>query len=1332
MPNTITLSAVSVVTLLLAACGGHAADMSHNGNCEQVENGKPVGWGTFDAVGEWGTLAEGYRGRGIYFTQRDFTPAKYGDRKGEPYRGCAIVQGTSNGDTGETAIAATPHPEAKYFYRQPRTFYKFSFWIKTEATEVQAYVQSWSTDNAALGDRNGRTDIATVAQTAEWTHCERTVSVPDGTRKFALLFKVSGYQKDGFKLGKVCIDEVSIEPAGIGPTADVFKRIEIPDDPAVYVGDRPLEEVLAAYRAGDKHTVSLVTATLDTADGLAEKPDEWFRGFYKSFEPRGIYTVACPIHPFKTRYYNDFEWSINEPWKLVCKHCKAEGREYYYYPNPDYPDDGNGCEPTDEVWARTHDAAWSKAHRGIPWDHWDGQTHGDSGGGKCYHFLGKYYVNASRLMIRDYAPTLALAYHYATKLFPPGSDRYSKSAAYAHKAKLILLLNSRSVLGDDYLAAAEGITPAQFQARIEQFCRPAAGKTWQYEKLPGFRPFSHTDAMWGDPRWYKDTGQHPSNLYIFPGSWDWKASIARDLLEGICRLRIAFTEQDDDIRRICQRALVSFPGDREKVAMGQTPPAFYLKRGAFEMEIHPYNLESGADNLTDATQIPRLQTGLFLRDDQIIENVARDIYYFHRNFLSQDGLGREGSPNYSSYAARTTDKLLGMKGDFDKTAAWYDPALGGLNLYRTDAYRGAASKMHYYATEDDYMMAWEDSCYLGQRSTDKLLKLERYGGGVPEKHRKHLNFHTLADGDVGISFNRSLPWPPLLLHDRRKAIMRAGYLEAPTTVSLDYTPITGHYHWPVQHLMVHACGQELASDLGYLGSAHYLQRWIPSFPAHNCLTLRKEDGDPNPTRNLRGDLRRHFAITPFCQVVDTAEYDFADWQTSGLGEGGEMSRQVILMVPSEKHQYVIDIARGRGGNTHDLYFHCHGLGFETTGISPKPIADQDQSLYDYSGWTFEAPENWGARCFQQIATAEITGPWQATWSQIDDYRGQPKGQPLIHNDVFLRLWMLDEPAAAQHSPSQLIVGTGPAQRHFRNEDFGREMKIICLRRPNTDHVDTFASVIEPYQDAPFVNSVHRLELTAGNDYSLALAVDTVHGTDYLITYGGPGDPPEVTIRDRDHVISTDADLAIVSYPKSGRPSMFFAAGSYLETDGARLHLKGPTQWHGRLVDFSDPDDTLIIETDQPFPAGKVLAGQTLIVQHDKDRSTFTILSVERLGAGRYLIRLDDQPHLMNNWLLVSGVGPDGIMFEPPPVLDSGPSYKVYGGEPGKMRMLGPLRKFSGTAIYNEWGSYMYTLNGVVTDDYKGIEPGQEIGLTRLEKGRDEVFVTNFAYIATDR
>ena len=498
---------------------------------------------------------------------------------------------------------------------------------------------------------------------------------------------------------------------------------------------------------------------------------------------------------------------------------------------------------------------------------------------------------------------------------------------------------------------------------------------------------------------------------------------------------------------------------------------------------------------------------------------------------------------------------------------------------------------------------------------------------------------------------------------------------------------------------------------------------MKSHPAHNCLVIRKADGSPDGTTRIRGDLRKHFIVAPHCQVVDTAEYDPADWAAFGNDETGEMSRQVLLMVPSEEHQYVIDIARGRGGHTHDYYFHCHGLDFESEGIELAEVADAEQNLYDYSGWAFKAAKYRGARNVRKLFAGRAAGPWQATWSRIDDYRGQPAGEPKIHDGVSLRLWMIDQPG------SEVIVGTAPAQRHFKNEDIGRTMKVACVRRPNTDDIDSFVAVMEPYKDNSFIKSVRRLTPEGVVQYTVALAVETIHGTDYVLAHGGPDQPPTVRLSDRGHTIQTDADVAVVSFPNSRQANLLLAGGSFLKADGIELTADGRTQFTGRLVDFDDARDTLTIESQDHFPIGDALAGRVIVVQHREDRSTFTIDRVESMGADRFLVHLADQPHLMNNWLLVHKVDRDGIWIEPRPVLDSKRrTYKVYGGEPGALRLLGPLKKVDATMIRNEIGPPMHTFHRVITDDCSGVEPGQEIGIARLEKGRDTVCVTNYAYV----
>ncbi|MFO7946559.1 MAG: SGNH/GDSL hydrolase family protein, partial [Armatimonadota bacterium] len=518
--------------------------------------------------------------------------------------------------------------------------------------------------------------------------------------------------------------------------------------------------------------------------------------------------------------------------------------------------------------------------------------------------------------------------------------------------------------------------------------------------------------------------------------------------------------------------------------------------------------------------------------------------------------------------------------------------------------------------------------------------------------------------------------------------------------------------------------------LGYLGSNHYLVKdWTKTYPAHNCLTIRDEHGDPRGTVHLRGDLRRHFAVSPICQVVDTAEYDPEAWEDSGFGENGELSRQLILMSPSDDHQYVVDIARAKGGASHDLYLHSHGLGFKTEGIELTSVEDPDQNLYEYSGWSWSSGENWGAKNIHNLEAGESTGPWQATWSKIDDYRGQPAGEPRIAEDVFLRMWMLDEPG------SEVIAGDGPAQRHFHNEDIGREMKIVTVRRENSETVNNFVSVIEPYRDEPFIKNVRRIPVDTDDEYTVAIVVEHQLGEDYIICYGGPGEPKRVHVADSGHKINTDGDVAVFSFPPQGEPTLFLAGGNSLGSNEGKLSILGPAQVTGTLLDFDDTADTLLIQPDDAagwkYITGEAVAGQPVVVQHTEDRTTYTIASVEILEDRNVQLHLDDAPHLMQNYLFVREVDDRGIVVEPPPVLDhKRRTFKVYGGD--EMRLLGPLRDIDNVVIRDEFGTEMHRLHRIVTDDYSGVQAGQEIAITRLEKGRDTVTINRYAYSLTQR
>ncbi len=1040
----------------------------------------------------------------------------------------------------------------------------------------------------------------------------------------------------------------------------------------------PIEELAAAYAKGDEQAKARVDGIIAGAQSYAHLTDEALRDLFPEFEPMGQYSVCCPIHPFLVRYYNDFKWSLDDPWHLVCPYCKEEGREHFKYPNPRYPDDGYGCMPTDEVWREDHDAQWTKSHRGIPWDHWDGVCHGYTDSRKFY-FMGKCYCNIIRAVSGGVLPRLAEAYQVCDKVLPDDDPRRELREGFAHQAQTILLLLTRAHLGDEYLAAASGRTPEEFRGIMRDFLRAEEGG-WRYRPYPGFRPRVYPrDALLGDPVWkdYFKQRDRTSSLTYYFGSWNLRAALVGDWIYAACLLRDSYTDEQKalGLPQLAERVIVSQEGDRERLADSPYDDP-YLKRGLVEYEIHPYNLESGGDNLLTSSLTPRLRMGLLVGDDEILEKIAQDITYFWSNMASGDGMGKEGSPTYAGgtwAVSSIAEKMQGMKGDFDPSAPYYDAKLRGLNILGMPRYRRCLGLMDCLMPDGLYI-SFEDSVHGGSFGLYNAARVEKYCGGIPEPYRSCLNIQRQGE-DVQVSLKRDFTLRSHLLHDNRKAVLRAGEGRRQMVAALDYSMVVGHYHEAPLSLMVYAKGHELASDLGYLGSSHHLTtQWIRSFASHNSLIIRGEDGSPYPTRPLRGDLELFDAGGPV-QMVEVAERDAADLQ-AGLGEEGGIYQRTIALVrkPSSadipvrdryggEDGYVVDFCRARGGALHDYQFHSHGQKLVTEGVQLKPVADPDQNLYDFSGFSFlSTAREYGSRNVDRLRVGESSGPFTATWSEVDRYRKGHKGPVERDHEVALRLWMLDEPG------SQIIAGEAPGQRFLRNEDFGRTITQLRVRRPNTKAVDEFVAVIEPYRSEPFIRSVQRLEAREG---VIGVKVVTRSGTDYLVS---SLDEEPVELHDGDTVVQTAGRFCAASLDEAGEPRWLYAVrGTSARVGDFELEVEGPACFTGTVEKMLPDDFALIVRADPPLPPADKLAGRTLMIQHSRGRSSFTIARVEPAADGTQRVNLANMPKLLENVLLVRNAEPTRLVVEPPPVLVGSPvDYHVYHLGGGGPRHLGKL------------------------------------------------------------
>ncbi len=1124
-----------------------------------------------------------------------------------------------------------------------------------------------------------------------------------------------------------------MDASWVPPEEKGHRVVRFPERPNVLIDRQPFDAFRRGFESGDEACRQRVERAMEAAEVWAGKSDAWYLSTIWEREPRGLFTCACPIHPFRVRYYSYFDWSLEDPWRLYCPYCKEEGREYDSYPNPRYPDEGDGCFPTDEVWREDHDEAWSLAHNGIPWDRWDGETHGYMEPTNAFYFKGLCWMNAFRALSGNVLHRLGEAYQFALKL---RSDE-TPAERYAHKAKAILVTLSRAFLGDGYLAAVLGISEGEFLDRLTDFYEQGS----EAGSYPGYRLGTPQDHMMGDPKRPLDAQGSRYGLQgasIYPGVWNWKAGEADDLMTGYCLIAEAFGEAEcaQGLRDAALRIVTSVEGDKERLEQaGQR-----LKRGMVEYTLHPYTLVTGADNLSPSTQMPRLALGRMVGDDEIVEKVARDIVYFLHNFFTGDGLGKEGSPSYTTWGiGGVMGALHGERGDFDRASPYFDEDFGGLNLLSMPVFRYGLGNYLYTGFPNGRPITWVDCVIRASMPLHQLEQVEKLGGGVPEVYREYLNFERDETGEPVVTLKLPMVLPSRLLGENRKGVLRSGAGEHARALSVDFTERVGHYHMAPLNLTLFAKGHELATDLGYLGSTHFLTvDWIKTFPAHNTVAIRTEDGDPMVTDNLRGDVR-YFKDLPGVKAMDAAEGDAVELEK--VPGTARYQRTVAMVDVDDADAYVVDLFRVSGGHLHDWTFHSNGHRFEAEGVTLTERPDGEETLYEYSGFTFTPSRRtrgkgarWGSERVFALSAGKSSGGWTATWGDVTEFPGED-GTPEVDREVFLKLHMLDE------AGSEVIAGTGPAQRWLDNRDMGEEMSIVTVRRQNGEGLNTFAAVYEPYRQATFIEQVEGVGVISEDPEAVGLKVVHRRGTDLILSGNATDGRSEALQIEADgHVLQTDGELAVASFDGEGLRSVSVIGGTFAEADGQRVEATPTIE--GTLVGFDDVEKSLTVKPEGALPGGDALAGEVVTIRHRERTSAYTIRSVEEMEDGTVKLYLDGWPHLATGYLLVTGVEEDRVWVEPPPVLqgkvDHLNLFKVE--EDRSLSFLQPSEErtahgcfwlwggeHGAEGILDEWGTLIRSRNYLTVEEAEQVSAGGEVAFSLLHPGVDRFRIVGSGY-----
>ncbi|MDF2670099.1 MAG: bacterial Ig-like protein, partial [Paenibacillus sp.] len=305
----------------------------------------------------------------------------------------------------------------------------------------------------------------------------------------------------------------------------------------------------------------------------------------------------------------------------------------------------------------------------------------------------------------------------------------------------------------------------------------------------------------------------------------------------------------------------------------------------------------------------------------------------------------------------------------------------------------------------------------------------------------------------------------------------------------------GHGHKDTLNLGLHAYGMDLAPDLGYpdvTGSDPKRVEWTENTVAHNTVVVNKS----KQGESIVG-IPKHFDGSGNVKLFDVEAphaYSAADLYR----------RTTSLIKVDNEHSYAVDFFRVEGGSNHTFSFHGADATITTEGLQVVPQKDGNGNYVGtYAGPSVaygqkEPGSGSGSSykgsgfhyLFDVDRAAAPQGPFSIDWKVKDTWGIHPE-DPNVH----LRLTMLnsvDEVALASGQPPQMNAKSPDSVRYMLAQRNGENLK------------STFTSVIEPYRDERYIESIERVSVKDGqtvmtDETVQAVKVQLVNGrTDYIV------------------------------------------------------------------------------------------------------------------------------------------------------------------------------------------------------------------------------------------
>ncbi len=448
---------------------------------------------------------------------------------------------------------------------------------------------------------------------------------------------------------------------------------------------------------------------------------------------------------------------------------------------------------------------------------------------------------------------------------------------------------------------------------------------------------------------------------------------------------------------------------------------------------------------------------------------------------------------------------------------------------------------------------------------------------------------------------------PMLLPAVGHARLGRGRGSDQTQTHLHFSGGYGHQHADLLSLTLFSHGQERLSDIGYTHTRHRF--WTIGSLSHNTVIVNGEDqASGREDRPSDGNLLLYVPGDPTFQALE-ASGDRA------YPEITETYRRLLLLIgTSPENAYVVDLFRVTGGTRHE-YVLVGDANHDGTLETDLPTAPHGETLLS-AGVSVRLPTGESVKGdaeghnlgYAMIRNVERAVP-SASWTTRFTSQAVPKGAVRVHG--------------LSGAGDTLFIGAAPSIRQASEDDTkldGFTMPVLVHRREGENLSSLFITVLEPYGERPFLNTVERLEMENGQNGGVALKLTWEDCTDYILC-GADGDR---TLSAGDLVMQ--GRIGFVRERNGRIERMTLVGGTLLRKGDMRLEDRGVLAGGIRSVlrkAAGNAVDGFVVDTN--LPAGDDLAGETVIVT---DGAGFTY-GYEIAGVatedGQTVLVLSDDP-----------------------------------------------------------------------------------------------------------